>query len=87
MVRTIVDPDGQQWQVTLSGRRTQYVRDELSLEFRQMSTGELRYVRFRPSGAAAPQLAFDETSDAMLVRLLGSSQPAWTSPEGVRRQT
>jgi hypothetical protein len=84
MVRHITDNGGRQWQVILSGRRTQYVRDELSLTFKA-SDGERRYVRYRPSGPVAPELAFNSVSDTMLVRLLASSQPEWTSPEGIRR--
>lgn len=85
MMRTITDANGSQWQVSMSGRRTPYVRDELSLEYRRVGSDERRYVRFRPAAAAAPELAFNATSDAILTRLLTSSQPAWTSPEGVRR--
>lgn len=84
MVRYITDNHGRQWQVTLSGRRTQYVRDELSLTFKATAGDERRYARFRPTGPVAPELAFNAVTDRMLARLLASSQPEWTSPEGIR---
>jgi hypothetical protein len=82
MLRRIVDGKGRHWEVSLSGRRTQYVRDELSLEFRLVDGAERRYVRMSPRGAKAPEMAWQELSDLALTRLLKSSQPSWTSPEG-----
>jgi hypothetical protein len=84
MSRRITDGDGAVWEVALSGRRTQYGADELSLEFRRVAGGapERRYVRFAPRGAKAAEPAFDQTTDATLRRLLGETQPAWTSPDG-----
>ncbi len=84
MARHITGPDGATWEVALSGRRTQYGSDEVSLEFRRVAGGgpERRYVRFAPRMAKAPELAFDQATDAALHRLLGESQPAWTSPDG-----
>lgn len=82
MVRRIVDGKGRHWEVSLSGRITQYVRDELSIEFRLVDGEERRYVRTSPRGAKAPELAWQQFSDADLVRLLASSQPSWTSPDG-----
>jgi hypothetical protein len=82
MQRRIVDTRGRAWDVTLSGRYTQYVRDELSLEFRLVGSDERRYVRTSPRGAKAPELAWQQLSDADLHRLLASSQPSWTSPDG-----
>jgi hypothetical protein len=80
MPRHIIAPDGTEWTVTLSGRSTQYAKDEVSLAF--SAAGETRYVRFSPRGAKVPELAFEEVSDAMLQQLLPQSQPAWTSPAG-----
>jgi hypothetical protein len=82
MLRRIVDAKGREWDVALSGRFTQYVRDELSLEFRLVGGAERRYVRTSPRGAKVPELAWQQLSDAELTRLLGSSQPSWTSPDG-----
>ena len=82
MQRRIVDAKGREWEVTLSGRRTHYVRDELSLEFRLIGGEERRYVRTSPRGAKLPELAWQELSDSQLGQLLRSSQPSWTSPDG-----
>jgi hypothetical protein len=80
MPRQITATDGTAWTVTLSGRSTQYAKDEVSLAF--TASGETRYVRFSPRGAKAPELAFEEVSDAMLRQLLLQAQPSWTSPAG-----
>jgi hypothetical protein len=82
MQRRIVDARGRAWDVAMSGRLTQYVRDELSLEFRLVGGEERRYVRTSPRGAKLPELAWQQFTDADLGRLLKSSQPAWTSPDG-----
>lgn len=82
MQRRIMDAKGRQWDVTLSGRQTQYVRDELSLEFRLVGGEERRYVRTSPRGARMPEQAWQELTDTDLGRLLRSSQPSWTSPDG-----
>ncbi len=88
MPRRILEVDGERWEVTLSGRLTQYVKDELSLVFTR-GVGpdrERRVVRFSPLGAKSPELALAELSDARLRELLRHSQPAWTAPEtGYRR--
>ena len=82
MQRRIVDAKGRQWDVMLSGRFTQYVRDELSIEFHLVGGAERRYARTSPRGAKVPELAWQQLSDTDLNRLLGSSQPSWTSPDG-----
>lgn len=84
MARVITDADGAVWQVASSGRRTQYGRDELSLEFSRVVAGarEHRYARFSPRGAKAAELALEEVTDRALLTLLGTAQPAWTSPDG-----
>jgi hypothetical protein len=84
MARRITDDDGGVWEVAPSGRRTVYGSDELSLEFRRVEGGtpERRYIRFSPRTAKATELAFDQTSDRTLLRLLTGAQPAWTSPDG-----
>jgi len=84
MARVITDAAGVAWEVTPSGRRTQYGSDEVSLEFQRLGAGapERRFSRFSPRGAKAAEMALEDTSDAVLVTLLGVSQPAWTSPDG-----
>ncbi len=84
MPRRITDADGATWEVALSGRHTQYARDELSLEFRRLGKGpsEYRYARFNPRTSKAPERAYELASDALLIRVLASSQPSWTSPDG-----
>lgn len=83
MPRRLIDPNGATWEVALAGLRTQLVRDEIILEFRRVDEGpaERRTVRFSPKGAQAPERAYEEASEALLLRLLASSQPTWTSPE------
>jgi hypothetical protein len=85
MERRITDPHGVSWRVALSGRRTQYVRDELSLTFVR-EDGTERFVRFAPRAAQAPELAFEELTDRALAQLLSAAQPAWTAPEGGYRR-
>lgn len=84
MSRRITDAAGNAWEVTPSGRRTQYGSDEVSLEFQRVGDGEQerRFARFSPRGAKAAEIALEDTSDAALITLLGESQPAWTSPDG-----
>ena len=82
MLRRIVDAAGREWDVMLSGRITQYVRDELSLEFRLVGGNERRFVRTSPRGAKHPELAWQQLTERELTLLLKSSQPSWTSPEG-----
>ncbi len=84
MPRRITDAEGATWEVTLSGRHTQYSRDELSLEFRRVGDGatERRYARFSPRESKVPERAYELASDALLGRLLAAAQPSWTSPDG-----
>lgn len=89
MSRLLTAPDGTTWRVALAGRRTQYARDEVTLAFTRVpadddaaTTEEVRYARFSPRGAKAPELAFEEATDGALRRLLGAAQPEWTSPDG-----
>ena len=84
MPRTITDSTGTVWEVTPSGRRTQYGADEVSLEFLRVGAGvrEQRFARFSPRGAKAVEMALEDASDASLLNLLALTQPAWTSPDG-----
>jgi hypothetical protein len=88
MPRRIIEVDGEQWQVAVSGRTTQYYRDEFGLVFTR-GTGpdrEQRVVRYSPLGAKSRELSLARMSDRDLAGLLAVSQPAWTAPElGYRR--
>ena len=86
MARRIFDAnDEQRWEVSLSGRTTQYNRDEFSLVFRQVrpdgTPGEARLIRYSPRGTRSRELSLARMDDAMLRRLLSHSQPSWTAPE------
>ena len=83
MPRRIIEANGEQWEVAVSGRVTQYVKDELGLVFTRGAgtTRERRVVRYSPLGAKASELALSELTDAQLRSLLSHSQPAWTAPE------
>ena len=75
--------DGTQWEVAVSGRVTQYVKDEFGLVFSR-GTGasrERRVARYSPRGAKSRELALAQLTDADLRELLGYSQPAFTAPE------
>jgi len=88
MPRRMIDVDGERWEVAVSGRSTQYTKDEFSLVFTR-GTGpdrERRVVRYSPLGAKSRELSLGQLSDKELADLLAYSQPAWTSPElGYRR--
>jgi hypothetical protein len=88
MPRRIIELNGDQWQVSVSGRLTQYTKDEFGLIFSR-GTGpnrEQRVVRYSPLGAKSRELSLGELSDDELRRLLTYSQPSWTAPEmGYRR--
>lgn len=88
MPRRIIEVDGAEWEVAVSGRNTQYTKDEFGLVF---SRGigpqrEQRVVRYTPLGAKSRELSLSRLSDRELRGLLVHSQPSWTSPElGYRR--
>jgi hypothetical protein len=88
MPRRIIDVDGERWEVAVSGRSTQYTKDEFGLVFTR-GTGpdrERRVVRYSPLGAKSRESSLDELTDKELAELLAFSQPAWISPElGYRR--
>lgn len=83
MPRRIIEANGEQWEVAVSGRVTQYVKDELGLVFSRGAgtSRERRVVRYSPLGAKGSELALSELTDAQLRSLLLHSQPAWTAPE------
>ena len=88
MPRRIIEVDGEQWEVTVSGRTTQYVKDEFGVVFTR-GVGpdrEQRVARYSPLGAKSRELSLSQLSDAELADLLAHSQPSWTAPElGYRR--
>jgi hypothetical protein len=88
MPRRIIEVDGVQWEVEVSGRVTQYTKDEFGLIFSR-GTGpdrERRVARYTPLGAKSRELSLGQLSDAELRELLAHSQPSWTAPEmGYRR--
>jgi hypothetical protein len=88
MPRRLIDVDGVQWAVSVSGRITQYVKDEFGLVFTRGAGAqrERRVARYSPLGAKSRELSLAELSDMELKSLLSNSQPAWTAPEtGYRR--
>jgi hypothetical protein len=85
MERRITDRQGATWRVSLSGRRTQYVRDELGLTF-EREDGTRRHLRFAPRAAQAPELAFEQLTERALLQYLDAAQPSWTAPEGGYRR-
>ncbi len=88
MPRRIIAADGEQWEVAVSGRVTQYVKDEFGLIFSRGigPNRERRLARYSPLGAKSRELSLSQLSDQELRDLLGHSQPSWTAPEtGYRR--
>ena len=88
MPRRVIEVGGEQWVVSVSGRNTQYTKDEFGLVFTR-GTGagrERRVARYSPLGAKSRELSLRELSDQELRDLLAYSQPSWTAPEmGYRR--
>jgi hypothetical protein len=88
MPRRIIEVDGDQWEVAVSGRVTQYVKDEFGLVFTR-GVGpdrEQRVVRYSPLGDKGREVSLGQLSDSELRALLAHSQPSWTAPEmGYRR--
>ena len=88
MPRRIIELEGEEWQVAVSGRTTQYVKDEFGVIFTR-GVGpdrEQRVTRYSPLGAKSRELSLSQLSDQELRELLSHSQPSWTAPEmGYRR--
>jgi hypothetical protein len=88
MPRRIFEVDGAQWEVEVSGRVTQYVKDEFGLVFTR-GVGperEQRVVRYTPLGDKNREASLGQLSDQELRDLLRHSQPSLTAPEmGYRR--
>jgi hypothetical protein len=88
MPRRIIEVDGELWEVAVSGRVTQYVKDEFGLVFTRGvgPNREQRVVRYSPLGAKSREVSLGQLSDQELRDLLRYSQPSWTAPEtGYRR--
>jgi hypothetical protein len=88
MPRRVIEVDGELWKVAVSGRVTQYVKDEFGLLFTRGvgPNREQRVVRYSPLGAKSRELSLGQLSDLELRDLLRHSQPSWTAPEmGYRR--
>jgi len=81
MAERTIEGEGRRWRVTLSGRRTQYVKDEVGVVFSEIDGAERRIARFSPLATKSPELAFGALSDRDLRTLFARSQPAATSPE------
>jgi hypothetical protein len=83
MPRRIIEVDGEQWGVAVSGRVTQYVKDEFGLVFTR-GVGpkrEQRVVRYSPLGSKGREVSLGQLSNSELRDLLAHSQPSWTAPE------
>jgi hypothetical protein len=83
MPRRLIDRGEERWEVAVSGRRTQFTKDEFSLVFTRIAGGaaERRIARYTPLGAKSRELSLARLEDAELRELLGRSQPSWTAPE------
>jgi hypothetical protein len=78
-----INAGGKQWQVFPSGYITQYDRDEFGIMFIAGSGAnrEVRVTRYSPQGTRSREQSLAELPDSELMRLLGESQPSFTSPE------
>jgi hypothetical protein len=88
MPRRVIAVDGEQWEVAVSGRTTQYLKDEFGLVFTRGvgSSREQRVVRYSPLGVKSREASLGQLTDRELRELLAHSQPSWTAPEmGYRR--
>jgi hypothetical protein len=88
MPRRLIERGEERWEVAVSGRRTQYTKDEFGVVFTRIAGGPSvrRMARYSPVGAKSRELSLARLSDPELRDLLARSQPAWTAPEtGYRR--
>jgi hypothetical protein len=82
MPRRLIDIDGVQWSVTMSGRHTQYNKDEFTVLFRRVGEArEERAARYSPLGSKLRENSLAERSDAELIDLFRRSQPSWTTAD------
>jgi hypothetical protein len=73
MPRRLIARGAEQWEVAVSGRRTQYTKDEFSLVFTRIAGGpvERRLVRYSPMGPKSRELSLARLEDVELRELLG----------------
>ena len=78
-----ISADGKEWRVFPSGYVTQNEHDEFGIMFIAGTgdTRDVRVTRYSPQGARSREQSLAELSDNELMRLLGESQPSFTSPE------
>jgi hypothetical protein len=83
MPRRVIEINGDQWLVSVSGRNTQYTKDEFGVVFTRGVGGgrERRLARYSPRGAKSRELSLRELTDRQLLELWEHSQPSWTAPE------
>jgi hypothetical protein len=83
MPRRLIEMNGDRWEVTPSGRVTQYSRDEFGIVFTRVTgeSREQRVTRYAPLGTRSPEASLAELSDHELRNLWSRSQPSWTAPE------
>jgi hypothetical protein len=83
MAHRTISMDGATWEISPTGRVTQYARDEFGVRFQKRggTDADQRVARFAPMGSRASEDALAELSDYELRELYQRSQPAWTSPE------
>jgi hypothetical protein len=81
MADRVIVENGRRWRVTLSGRRTQYVKDEFGVVFTAEAGAERRIARFSPLATKSSELAFSRLTERDLLTLFARSQQAATSPE------
>jgi hypothetical protein len=81
MPRRTIEVDGQVWEVTTTGRVTQYQRDEFGLKFRRRGSDEVRIVRYAPTSSRHVDTSLAEMPEYQLRELFVCSQPGWTAPE------
>jgi hypothetical protein len=83
MAGRTIEVNGEQWEVSSTGRITQYGKDEFGLRFTRRVPGPAvdRVVRYSPRLSKNRESALAQLSDADLAGLLKVSQPAWTTPD------
>jgi len=84
MPRRMLEVDGQRWEVSPSGRTTQYLRDEFGVVFSRPTAGgrEQRLARYSPVGTrSSVDSALAEMPEFQLRELFQRSQPSWTAAE------
>jgi len=83
MAGRTIEVNGEQWEVSSTGRITQYGKDEFGLRFTRRVPGPVvdRVVRYSPRLSKNRESALAQLSDADLAGLLKVSQPSWTTPD------